>query len=222
MRFIPPGYRFQSLFIGALTLVLVVGCATQEEPGSTTTGAVEDPRSNQQQSEVTEDNEREGTTEPTPEPSSASTAMPSSVADYIDLANRDYERPEGMDKYDHAFTADRLRGLAGALEDSANTWGLNSNRRNQLREDVKTLRRVADRIQEDRIVPHSEFVRTALDAGVDALGIFLGKGATGKNQHAQISEAAESFDPDVVLLKQKGTLVTYFNNTATFFEKLYG
>lgn len=218
-------------FACLMLLVGMIGCAAQEEPDVT-----EDQETIEAPAEETEEPAEEPMVEDEPETPPEPVveepvqtgptvpAMPGEVREYINLAETSFELPEGEAKYDHNYTASRLRSFARALRASANAdWNFEnwSDSRRRIHDAAGTLETAADDIQEDRYGRHSPAVKKAFVAGAEALGLFTRRFDGLQQSHSEVVSGAEALERDVLYLKQKQAAETYFRRTASLFQSLY-
>lgn len=214
-------------FAGLVLLVGMIGCAAQEEPDVTQDQeAIEAPTEETEEPVVEDEPETppEAVVEEPVQTGPTVPTMPAEVREYINLAETAYELPEGEAKYDHAYTASRLRSFARALRASANAdWNFEnwSDSRRRIHDAAGTLETTADDIQKDRYARHSPEVKKAFVAGAEALGLFTQRFDGLQQSHSEVVSGAEAIKRDVLYLKQKQAAETYFRRTASLFQSLY-
>lgn len=157
--------------------------------------------------------EAEPTAPPEPE-----LEMPARVSEYVELAREPYVAPEGRAKYDHEYTAKRLRALGEAL---VAFGGLLDDADGGIERTRETLKGHAEAIQVDwRDDTHADDVRDAFQEAADAFRT-LSDRVNGGEEAPELREQARTIDPETLYLDQKSRAEAFFASTADRFEALF-
>lgn len=209
--------RSTGILAGSLLVafVLLAGCAAQEpeEPGEPVEEvAVEEPEPVEE--EPAEEMEEEPEPEPEPE-----LEMPGAVQDYIKMARQPYSASGGDAKYDHDYTAERLRALGEALVALGDLLdGSNSDLRNSRTQ----LNQRADAIQADpKAETHADDARDAFLEATNAFRTLVDRMDVSRGDLSEVQRRAGAIDPDTLYLEQTEKAKSFFFSTADLVQSMF-
>jgi hypothetical protein len=120
---------------------------------------------------------------------------------------------------DHNYSSDSIRLLSAALSSLAREHNIKDP---DIEQRVKSLEQYADRLQEDkRSTEHADLVRDAFISITDLITDLENRIHSDQSQEiGQLRQAAQSIDPNQLLLKQKAQMQEFFTRASAVLQAM--